>query len=185
MTTFWIDINSPYNGFNFKSAVLNNLKVEYPYEVARIMATPHWPTGHQDALVWVIVPYVREKDMQWAFSDMWINAFLIDMRTWNYHTHSQDTLLVSPQGFVNSIILACLHYFQAWKLDIAVNMMNYIREIMPYLKNASIIWTLSPQEKDSPLVVVGIIENDQQRDDPYKYQDAIFPLSPIPWTLLS
>ncbi len=178
---FWVDVDNLPKDFNYSTLVLGDNVRTFPFQVARILTPPRGPTLSQDGLVWVIVPYIVEDDIRQLASmvtDQPLPSRSFDMRTGELVGHTVDTLLVNPEWFVNSVLLACYYYLSNGQNEVAYKMMKYINEILPYV-DTSCTWSITPNDKGQPLAYIGNITNHQQLLDPYNHQDKIF-LDAIP-----
>lgn len=173
---FWVDVANPPKDFNYSTLVLGDNVRTFPFQVARILTPPRGPTSAQDGLVWVIVPYIVEDDIRQLTSmvtDQPLPSWSFDIRTGEILEHSVDTLLVNPEWFVNSVLLACYHYLSNGQEEVAHKMMGYIKEILPYV-GPSRTWSITPKDNGQSLAHIGNITNHQQLLDPYSHQDEIF-----------
>ncbi len=173
---FWVDVDNPPQDFNYSTLVLGDNVRTFPFQVARILTPPRGPTSAQDGLVWVIVPYIVEDDIRqvvWMVTDQPLSSWSIDMRTGEILEHTVDTLLVNPEWFVNSVLLACFYYLNNGQEEVAYKMMRYIDEILPYI-GSSRTWSISPKDTSRSLAHVGNITHQSQLLDPYTNQDTIF-----------
>lgn len=184
---FGVDLENPSKDFNYSTLVLGDNVKTLPFQVARILTSPRGPTSAQDGLIWVVVPYIVEDDVQQLasmVSDKSLPSWSIDMRTGKIVEHTADTLVVNPEWFVNSILLACHYYLSKGQEEIAYKMMQYIEQIMPYI-GMSLTWTITPADTSKPFSHIGNIATSNQLLNPYIHQEEIFPNTTPPHIKLS
>ncbi|MBP9779932.1 hypothetical protein KBD33_04915 [Candidatus Gracilibacteria bacterium] len=97
------------------------------------------------------------------------------MNTLNPVQETPETLTVRPYGYVNSILLACLHDLSLGDIGSAKRKAQYIQAILPHL-GMSALWTLSPLDSSSekPFARFGAITTPEQAQNPYNSINDIF-----------
>jgi hypothetical protein len=143
-------------------------KYTFPFVVARLLDTPRGPTQYQDALRQTIHPLISAREYS-AYG--WSR----DLQTWQDVPETNETLLVSVEGFINSVLLGCLYYFKIWDTEKATEMAQYIKQIFSLTKQGDSIWSLIPKNLQTDRYYeVGEITTLEQLKDPYGYQAEIF-----------
>jgi hypothetical protein len=77
-----------------------------------------------------------------------------------------------PEAYIMSLYFALSNDMDDAEIELAIKKAKHIQSILTYARNA--IWTLSSLHLDGQFVRVWTLKNDEQKLNPYKYQNEIF-----------